>query len=73
MAQTENGEKIFQYYCEAGVLEFASDWMDFFLENGMTNQMYDWYKWCDEFAEWVLNHYRFEEGAFGLVKEKENV
>ena len=73
MAQTENGEKIFQYYCKAGALEFASDWMDFFLENGMTNQMYDWYKWCDEFAEWVLNYHQFEEGAFGLIKEKENV
>lgn len=73
MAQTENGEKIFQYYCEAGVLEFASDWMDFFIENHMTNQMYDWHKWCDEFAEWALNHYRFEEGSFGLIKEKENV
>jgi hypothetical protein len=35
MAQTENGEKIFDYYCEAGVLEFASDWMDFFIENNI--------------------------------------
>ena len=75
MAQTENGEKIFDYYCEAGVLEFASDWMDFFIENNMTNQMYDWHKWCDEFAEWVILNtpYRFGEGAYGLTKEMENV
>ena len=75
MAQTENGEKIFQYYCEAGALEFASDWMDFFIENNMTNQMYDWHKWCDEFAEWVIINtpYRFDESAYGLTKEMENV
>ena len=41
----------------------------------MTNQMYDWHKWCDEFAEWVILNtpYRFDEGAYGLTKEMENV
>ena len=71
--QTENGDIIFRFYCEAGVLEFASDWMDFFIENNMGNQMYDWHKWCDEFAEWVLISERFEDGAFGLKKEEINV
>jgi hypothetical protein len=73
MAQTKNGEKIFDYYCKAGVLEFASDWMDFFIQNNMNNHMYDWHKWCDEFAEWVLISEHFEDGAFGLTKEMENV
>jgi hypothetical protein len=73
MAQTENGEKIFQYYCEAGVLEFASDWMDFFLENNMRNEMYSWHKWCDEFAEWVLISERFDGNPFDLIKETESV
>ena len=74
MAQTENGEKIFQHYCDADTLTFASDWMDFFLDNGMTNQMWDWHKWCDEFAEWVIlcTPYRFDEGAYGLIVEKKN-
>lgn len=72
MAQTENGDKIFNYYCEAGVLEFASDWMDFFLENNMQNEMYDWHKWCDEFAEWVLISERFDGNPFNLITEKEN-
>jgi hypothetical protein len=74
MAQTENGEKIFQHYCDVDTLTFASDWMDFFLDNGMTNQMWDWHKWCDEFAEWVIlcTPYRFDEGAYGLIVEKEN-
>jgi len=71
--QTENGCIIFKYYCEAGTLEFASDWMDFFTENNMTNHMYDWHKWCDEFAEWVLISEHFEDGAFGLKKEEINV
>jgi hypothetical protein len=74
MAQTENGEKIFQHYCDVDTLTFASDWMDFFLDNGMTNQIWDWHKWCDEFAEWVIlsTPYRFDEGAYGLIVEKEN-
>jgi hypothetical protein len=74
MAQTENGEKIFQHYCDVDTLTFASDWMDFFLDNGITNQMWDWHKWCDEFAEWVIlsTPYRFDEGAYGLIVEKEN-
>jgi len=72
MAQTENGDKIFDYYCEAGALEFASDWMDFFIENNMRNEMYDWHKWCDEFAEWVLISERFDGNPFNLITEKEN-
>ena len=70
MAQTENGEKIFQHYCEADTLSFASDWMDFFIENNMTNQMWDWYKWCDEFAEWVLISEHFDGNPFNLNREK---
>ena len=70
---TENGQKIFNYYAdEAGVLEFASDWMDFFTENNMTNQMYDWHKWCDEFAEWGLITDKFDGNPFNLTTEKEN-
>ena len=72
MAHTNNGEKIYSYFAnEAGTLEFASDWMDFFTQLGLGNQMYDWHKWCDEFAVWVLDYNQFEEGAFNLIREEE--
>jgi hypothetical protein len=44
--------------------------MDFFIENNMTNHMYDWHKWCDEFAEWVLISEHFDGNPFNLIREK---
>jgi hypothetical protein len=54
MALTNNGEKIYEYYSEkADVCEFASDWCDFSTYYGK-NVCYEWWKYTDEFAEWVL-------------------
>lgn len=85
MAQTLNGEKIYEYYCKAGltecsyptVLEFAHDWMEFFNDYYLHigNQMYSWHKWCDEFAEWVIENAEYnplQPEDFGLIIETEN-
>lgn len=77
MAQTYNGEKIYEYYCEAGALEFAHDWMEFFNDyyRHIGNQMYSWHKWCDEFAEWVIENAEYnslQPEDFNLIIEKED-
>jgi len=70
MAQTENGQKVYTFYTNTsiGTLEFAHDWMAFFLYLDQGNQMYSWHKWCDEFAEWVID-YDPEGIMWGLPNE----
>jgi hypothetical protein len=76
MAQTENGEKVFEYYCNCETLEFASDWMEFFMFHKMGNKMWDWHKWCDEFAEWAILNSEYDiyptAEKFNLITEMEN-
>ena len=72
MAQTENGQLIYNYFAKADALEFGSSWTDFTIymnafHKNTTNYTAQWHKWCDEFAVWVLSSNFFEEGEFGLV------
>ena len=71
MAQTENGQKVYDYYVDVniGTLEFAYDWCEFFMANRLDNDMYGWHKWCDEFAEWVLSDEDKDPTSYGLTKE----
>jgi hypothetical protein len=74
MAQTKNGERIYDYYTlNPNAIEFASDWMDFFNDTRLGNKFDKWDRYCDEFAEWVLTliPYRFEVGAYGLIKDED--
>lgn len=74
MAQTKNGERIYDYYTlNTDVLEFAYDWMEFFNDTRLGNKFHDWHKYCDEYAEWVLatTGYRFTEGSYDLVRDEE--
>jgi hypothetical protein len=74
MALTQNGEIIFEYYAECqDICEFANDWCEFSIYYG-TNVCYDWWKYTDEFAEWVLTWLPFgNENIFGLNTELESV
>jgi hypothetical protein len=77
MAQTENGQKIYDYFLGTVTMEFADIWTEFsvyysHINNKPKNYTAEWWKWCDEFAEWVLNGGDFEEGAYDLVKEETN-
>ena len=72
MADTVNGQLIYDYFVKADALEYGSSWTDFTIYmNGFhkntTNYTAQWHKWCDEFAVWVLSSNFFEEGEFGLV------
>ena len=71
MAQTENGQKVYDFYVKANAMEFASDWTDFTiyysrLWDNRTNYTAEWHKWCDEFAEWVLEYRPFDGNPFDL-------
>ena len=75
MAQTENGQKIYDYYAEADVMSFASDWTDFTLYysnlwGNRKNYTAEWHKWCDEFAEWVIDNSPVGDLPYGLIDEK---
>ena len=75
MAQTENGQKIYDYYTEADVMTFAVDWTEFTLYysnlwNNRNNYTAEWWKWCDEFAEWVIDNSPVGELPYGLIDEK---
>ena len=76
MAQTENGQKIYDYYVEADVMSFASDWTEFTLYysnhwGNRTNYTAEWHKWCDEFAEWVIDNSPVgDDLPYGLIDEK---
>ena len=70
--QTENGEKIFNYYKTADVLEFASDWYEFFAYQGCGNEFSQWWSWCDEFAKYILEAREDEAGTYGLIVSAED-
>jgi hypothetical protein len=72
MAQTKNGQKIYDHYVQADVMAFASDWTEFSiyysrLWDNRKNYTSEWWKWCDEFAEWVLTYRPFNGDPFGLI------
>ena len=81
MAQTANGQKIYDYFAGEVTMEFAELWTDFSIYysnywGNRKNYTVEWWKWCDEFAEWVMNSPDIDEGwaenAYGLVREEEN-
>lgn len=73
MAQTQNGERIYDYYTlNTDILEFAHDWMQFFTDTRLGNKFHDWHKYCDEFAKWVISSpHIWDTEAFGLVRGEE--
>jgi hypothetical protein len=75
MAQTGNGQKIFDYYADANIstLDFAYDWLEFFNAWGLGNEFYDWHKWCDEFAQYVIENQEDMIEIYGLDVEEANV
>ena len=73
MAQTENGQKVYDYYSSVNCdeLEFAYDWCEFSMFEH-SNIIYDWHKYCDEFADWILNYSELDADKIGLTTETEN-